>query len=170
LIELNFQKGSKLMRSRSLFSVMFTFVLAAVLAACGSSAPNANSSSSPKNTTGSGASNPSDAAKAYFVALYSGAATDLFICTGNTKVTDGLKQMAAAVSAGIAAGGVKVDTSGLTFETANQTGDSADVKVSGNVKSASAAGTSSEHVFPAQTLKMKNDNGWKVCGMGSATS
>ena len=103
------------------------------------------------------------------MALYSGAATDQFICTGNTKVTDGLKQMDAAVSAGIASGGFKVDTSGLTFETANQTGDSADVKIRGTVKSTSAAGTSSDHVFPAQTLKMKNDNGWKVCGMSSAT-
>ena len=168
------------MRLYFLLATMFVLVFAA----CGSSASNANPTAAPTtivaattiaptNTAASGVSSadtPSDQAKAYFAALYSGAATDKFICTGNAKVTDGLKQMAAAVSAGITAGGVKVDTSGLTYETANQTGDSADVKVSGNVKSASAAGTSSEHAFPAQILTMKNDNGWKVCGMGKATS
>ncbi len=161
------------MKSGSSFAVIFALVITAILSGCGSSTSIANPTASPTNAViggVSGADNPSDVAKGYFAALYSGAATDQFICTGNTTVTDGLKKMGDAVRAGIASGGIKVDTSGLTFETANQTGDSADVKISGKVKSASAAGTSSEHVFPAQILKMKNENGWKVCGMSSATS
>jgi hypothetical protein len=163
----------------------FHFLLASLftlaVAACGS-ASNANPTAAPAkvappalaptNTVASGVSsadNPADAAKAYFVALYSGAATDQILCSGNPTVTAGLKQMGNAVSAGIAAGNVKIDMSGLTYETANQTSDSADVKVSGQIMTTSAAGTAKASDFPPQILKMKNDNGWKVCGMGKAT-
>ena len=154
------------MKTRSSFAAMFALVLAAILSGCGGSASNGNASSSSANSAG--ADNPADVAKGYFVALYSGAATDPFICTGNAAVTNGLKQMGDAVAAGITSSGAKVDTSGLTYETANQTGNTADVKVSGKVKTVSAAGTSSAHDFPPQTLKMKKDNGWKVCGMGAS--
>jgi len=156
------------MKTRSSFAVMFALVLAAILSSCGASASNTNSSSSPANSAGSGAGSPADAAKGYFVALYSGAATDQLLCTGNPTATDPLKKMGNALSASITGSGAKVDTAGLTYETANQTGDSADVKVSGKVKTTTTAGTSSETNLPTQTLKMKNDNGWKVCGMGGS--
>jgi hypothetical protein len=159
------------MKTRSSFAVMFALVFAAILSSCGASASNTNSSSSPANSAGSGASgagSPADAAKGYFVALYSGAATDLLLCTGNPTATDPLKKMGNALSASITGSGAKVDTAGLTYETANQTGDSADVKVSGKIKTTTTAGTSTESNLPTQTLKMKNDNGWKVCGMGAS--
>jgi len=159
------------MKSRSIVAVMFTLILAAILSGCGASASNPNSSSSPANSAGNGASaagSPADAAKGYFVALYSGAATDQFICTGNPAATAPLKQMGDALSASLSASGAKVDTSGLTYETANQTTDSADVKVSGKVTTTTKAGTSTVSNLPTQTLKMKNDNGWKVCGMGAS--
>ena len=161
------------MKSRISFAVTFALVLAVILSGCGGTTSNANtSSSSPSNSVVSGASsadNPADAAKGYFVALYSGAATDQLLCTGNPAATDPLKKMGNALSASITASHAKVDTSGLTYETASQSGDSADVKVSGKVKATLPSGTSTESNLPTQTLKMKNDNGWKVCGMGSAT-
>ncbi len=160
------------MKSRISFAVTFALVLAVILSGCGGTTSNANtSSSSPSNSVVSGASsadNPADAAKGYFVALYSGAATDQLLCTGNPAATDPLKKMGNALSASITGIGAKVDTAGLTYETANQTGDSADVKVSGKVKTTTTAGTSTESNLPTQTLKMKNDNGWKVCGMGAS--
>lgn len=85
-------------------------------------------------------------------------------------MTAKLKQMGDAVAAGIAAGNVKIDMAGLTYETANQTSDSADVNVSGQIVTTSAAGTAKASDFPPQTLKMKNDNGWKVCGMGTTAT
>jgi hypothetical protein len=154
------------MKTRSSFAVLFTLVIAAILSGCGGSTSSTNTSASPANSAG--ADNPAEVAKGYFVALYSGAATDPFICTGNAALTNGLKQMGDAVAAGITSSGAKVDTAGLTYETANQTGDTANVKVSGKVKTVSAAGTSSAHDFPPQTLKVKKDNGWKVCGMGAS--
>ncbi len=62
------------------------------------------------------------------------------LCTGNPAASDPLKKMGNALSASITGSGAKDDTAGLTYETANQTGDSAGVKVSGKVKATLPSG------------------------------
>ena len=80
-------------------------------------------------------------------------------------MTDVLKKVALVVSRSLEASNAKFDVSALTYETANQSSDSANVKVSGKLTIVSAAGTSRSGEFPVMTLQMKNESGWKVCGM-----
>jgi hypothetical protein len=111
---------------------------------------------------GGGGGNPADAAKAFFEAVFAGKGDPApLICkSGGDAFKKGMESM----KAGFAASGGTVDVSGLKFETANQTGDSADVKVTGKIK-VSAGGQSMEQDFPPNVVvKMKNEGGWKVCG------
>lgn len=143
------------MKQRStLVVVAISFALSLLLAACGGGAASSSSSS---NTSSSGG--PTDGAKAFFDALYSGNALDNLICKANAAAADGMKQSAKTITAS----GAKIDTSGLAYEASNQNGDTADVKVSGKLKS-SVSGVSTDMDFPAITVHMKNESGWKFCG------
>ena len=62
-----------------------------------------------------------------------------------------------------AASGAKIDLGGLTFTSQNESGDTAEVVVAGKIK-VEISGNSQELDYPQSTIKMKNENGWKVCG------
>ncbi len=130
-----------------------------VLSACGSSA----SSSGGAASSGSGGS-PADAAKGFYAGLYGDGQIDQFVCGSNKASVDAITQSVNASKSALAASNAKIDVSGLTYAVANQSGDSADVKVSGQITT-TVAGTSNATDFPPVTLKMKNESGWKVCGM-----
>jgi len=150
------------MKQKWALTVLF-FGLAVVLAACGGGAPSSNSTS---NTSSSGSGgNPADAAKGFYSGLYGDGNIEQYVCSSNKAAVDGIKQGVEASKKQLAAANTKIDVSGLKYETANQSGDSADVKVSGKIKM-TTAGNSMESDFPAVTLKMKNESGWKVCGAG----
>jgi hypothetical protein len=151
-------KGRTLfMKQRISLTVIASFVMALILSACGGAAGP---------TSGSGSSaggSPADAAKGYYEAMYTGGSAENFFCTGDAATTAALKQGLDAAKAAMAAAKTKVDISGLKFDASNQTGDAADVKVSGKLKT-TVGGNSIDTDYPAITLKMKNQSGWKVCG------
>ena len=138
-----------------------SLVLVFILSACGGNAGGGGGTSG-GNTSGGGGS-PADAAKAFFDALFSGGAIDQYVCKSNAAAVDGLKQGVNTMKTSLAATGAKIDISGLKFEASNVSGDSADVKVSGKLKT-TANGNSMDTDYPPATLKMKNESGWKVCG------
>jgi predicted small secreted protein len=140
------------MKRTPLFTVVIV-ALALVLSACGGSTSNTSSNSG---------GDPTAAAKSFMEALYGGTATDAQFCkAGGAEAKAGLE----AGKQALTASGATVDVSGLKYEAANQSGDAADVKVSGKLK-VTVAGNSVEQDYPPFTLKMKNeDGGWKVCGM-----
>ncbi len=165
------------MKSRSAFAVMFALVFAAILSGCGASAAKATIASPTKveSTTvpatdsaasgTNGSDDPAVSAKGYFDALYSGAATAQFICNSPAASISTLTHFSDSVKAALEASGAKFDVSGFKYDTANQSGDAADVSVTGKFTTVSAAGTSTTSDFPALTLTMKNDSGWKMCGL-----
>jgi hypothetical protein len=148
------------MKQKMLFAVL-TFGMVVVLVACGSNAGSSSGSASSGN-----GSDPSGAAKGFYEGLYGSGQIDQFVCGSNKTAVDALKQAVESSKSAMAASKATIDVSGLKYETANQSGDSADVKVSGKLKM-SVAGNAQETDFPAITLKMKNENGWKVCGAGA---
>jgi hypothetical protein len=172
------------MKSRSVFAALFALVFAAILSGCAGSAsiakttpssptkvsPTAASPTTIAPTTSvssgsSGADNPAASAKGYFDALYSGIAITQFMCSAPAASISTLTHYGDSVTATLNASKAKFDVSGLKYETANLSGDSADVSVTGKVTTISAAGTSTSSDFPSLTLTMKNDNGWKICGL-----
>src|SRR5215467_6061456 len=138
-------------RKTTFVAVALSFVMALILSACGSSSGGGGGNSS------SGGGDPAAGAKGFYEALYSGGALDQFVCKAYAASADAMKSSAAALTTG----GAKIDLSGLKYEAANQSGDTADVKVSGKLKT-TVSGTSTDTDFPAITLKMKNESGWKV--------
>ncbi len=141
--------------------VLAVVVLGAMIAlsACGSSGSSSNTTSS----SGGGGS-PADAAKGFYDGLYGSGQIDQFVCASNKASVDAIKQSVTASKSALAASNASIDVSGLKYDVANQSGDSADVKVSGKIKT-TVGGASNDTDFPAITLKMKNESGWKVCGM-----
>jgi hypothetical protein len=110
---------------------------------------------------GGGGGDPAAAAKAFFEAAFTGKGdAAALVCKAGG---DDFKKGMDTIKSSLTASGATIDVSGLKFETANQSGDSADVKVSGKMK-LTASGTSMDQDFPATTIKMKNEGGWKVCG------
>lgn len=150
-----------MMKQKWALSVL-VFGLALVLAACGSGAP----SSSSNNRASSSGGNPADAAKGFYNGLYGDGKIEQFVCGSNKAAVDAIKQGVEASKKQMEAVKATIDVSGLKYETANQSGDAADVKVSGKIKT-TVSGVATEADMPAVTLKMKNESGWKVCGMGA---
>jgi maltose-binding protein MalE len=147
------------MKQKSVFAVI-VLVAMITLSACGSN----NSSSGGSSSSGGGGS-PADAAKGFYDGLYGNGQIDQYVCGSNKASVDAIKQGVDASKSAMAASKATIDVSGLKYEVANQSGDAADVKVSGKLKT-TVAGTSTDTDFPPVTLKMKNESGWKVCGMG----
>jgi len=150
------------MKQRSML-VVLGLVLAITLAACGN---NGGSGSGGSSSGSSGSGSPADAAKGFYDGLYGSGQIDQYVCSSNKAAVDSIKQSVESSKSALAASKASIDVSGLKYETANQSGDSADVKVSGKIKT-TVAGTSQETDFPPITLKMKNESGWKVCGFGA---
>lgn len=141
------------MKNKSMIVLLATsFVLSLLLAACGGGGSGGG------NTSSSGGG-PADGAKAFFDALYGGNSVDSLICGSNKAAAESYKQAAKTITSS----GAKIDTSGLKYDVSNQSGDSADVKVSGKLKT-TVSGVSTDTDFPAVTVKMKNESGWKFCG------
>jgi hypothetical protein len=151
-----------MMKQKWVLSVLI-FGLGIVLVACGGGAPASSPTSNTSSSGGGG--NPADAAKGFYDGLYGDGNIDQYVCGSNKAAVDAIKQGVEASKKQMAAANTKIDVSGLKYETANQSGDSADVKVSGKIKM-TASGNAMETDFPAVTLKMKNESGWKVCGAG----
>ncbi|MBX3083353.1 MAG: hypothetical protein KF716_17100 [Anaerolineae bacterium] len=144
------------MKRSSMFTALVAMLTFAVLlTAC-------NNNGGDTNNTSSSGGDPAGAAKAFFDALYGGTVADTMFCAANAAaVKTGLEQSKQALTAS----GAKIDVSGLKYDVANQSGDSADVKVSGKIKM-TVAGTTNEADYTPLTLNMKNEGGsWKVCGM-----
>lgn len=125
-----------------------------ILTACGNNSTN--------NTTSSSGGDPAAAAKAFYEALYGGSTSDAMFCNASAAtVKAAMDQSKAALTAS----GATIDVSGLTYTVANQSGDSADVKVAGKIKM-TVSGASNEVDYTPITVQMKNEGGtWKVCGM-----
>jgi hypothetical protein len=157
-----FNYGEESMNKRAMVLIVVLGIMTALTACGGSSTPSSSSSSS---SSGGGGS-PADAAKGFYEGLYGSGSIDQYICSSNKTAVDAVKQSVDAFKASMAASKASIDVSGLKYEAANQSGDSADVKVSGQIKT-TVAGNSTNVDFPAVTLKMKNESGWKVCGMGA---
>jgi hypothetical protein len=150
------------MNMKRLIFAVAVMVMSMLMSACGGGNNNnsAGSNSSGSNTSGS----PADAVKGFYAALYGGNSVDSYMCTSDKTASDAFKQAASASKSALAASGTTVDVSGLTFTVANQTSDSADVTVAGKLK-ITVGGNSTDTDFPAQKVKTKNENGWKVCGI-----
>lgn len=168
------------MKSHPSFAILFALVFIAILAGCTTASPTKSSPTAavatissaatvaPTNSTVSGSSSADDpavSAKGYFDALYSGSPITQFICSAPAASISSLTHFSDSITGALAASHAKFDLSGLNYKTANQSGDSADVSVSGKITTTSAAGTSTTSDFPALTLAMKNDGGWKICGL-----
>jgi hypothetical protein len=135
----------------SRFSKLFVFALFALaLVACNSGGGAAG-----------GGSDPAAAAKAFYDAAFAGTATIDMICStapNRDQIKDSFDQMRTQM----AQGGGTVDTSGVTFTVANQSGDTATVNVGGNLK-VTVSGVTTDVPMEGTTIPMKNENGWKVC-------
>ncbi len=120
--------------------------------------------------SGSGASSggtgtPADGAKAYFNAALGGQGDPMTLVCSSLPA-DQKKQMTdafAAMKSTYAQVNASLDLSGLTFTTQNQNGDTAEVVVAGTMK-VTANNSTQDVPFPSQTINMKNESGWKVCG------
>ncbi|MEO8613143.1 MAG: hypothetical protein ABI690_34950 [Chloroflexota bacterium] len=166
------------MKSRSAFAVIWALIFTIILAGCGASAPKATSAPSPtkvESTTVSptdsamseaaASDDPAASAKGYFDALYNGDPVDQFVCNSPDASISTLTNFSDSAKVALEISGAKFDVSGFKYETANQSGDTADVSVSGKYITVSAAGTSTTADFPTLTLTMKNEGGWKICGL-----
>lgn len=132
-------------------------LLVAVLAACGGGTSNNQTSSTSSGT-------PSDAVRAYFTAAFaSDGDPTTFLCNASKEAAQALLNGLNQMKASMAASGGSIDVGGLTFTTQNESGDSAEVVVAGKIK-VDIGGTAQETDFPPSTIKMKNENGWKLCG------
>lgn len=141
------------MKRSSVYTALVAMLaFAFFLTACGNNGTS--------NTSSGG--DPAAAAKAFYEALYGGTAADSMFCNASAaQVKAAMDQSKAALTAS----GAKIDVSGLTYTTANQNGDSADVKVAGKIKM-TVAGATNEADYTPITIQMKNEGGaWKVCGM-----
>ena len=145
---------------RSILAVMI-LAMGVILSACGGN----NGSNSNNSSSGGGNGSPSDAVKGYLTAVFAGNAIDSYLCTSDSAGSAAIKQGMNTIKTSLSASGATIDVSGLTYTVANQTSDTADVKVAGTLKM-TVGGNSSDAPFQAMTVKTKNESGWKVCGMG----
>lgn len=142
-------------RKSSLYMVALPLILTLLLAACGGGGGGGGTT-----TTGGG---PADAAKAFFDAAFAGNDITGMICSSNAAAAEGIAQGMQTMKDTLTASGAEIDTSGLTYTVKSESGDSAEVEVAGNIK-LTVAGTSQEQEYPAATIPLRNENGWKVCG------
>ena len=123
-----------------------------LLAACGGGASSGGGAQS-----GAG---PADVARQFFEVAFSGEGDIApLVCSAAAAQVEAMRESLAQM----AASGAEVDVSGLTFTAQNESGDTAEVVVGGTLK-ITVAGAEQEVDFPEQTIPMRNESGWKVCG------
>jgi hypothetical protein len=141
-------------RQTRFVTVLSILAIGLLLSACGGGAAS--------NTSGGG--DPAAAAKAFFDALYGGNPVDSMICSAAGSAAADMQASLEQMRDTLTASGATVDTSGLTFTTSNQSGDTADVTVGGNLK-VTVSGVTTDTPFTGAVMKMRNEGGsWKVCG------
>ncbi len=138
------------MNNRPILVISLLAIL--LLAACGGGASSGGGAQS-------GGATPADVARQFFDAVYSGGDIAPLVCSAAAESVESMREGLAS----IAASGAEVDVSGLTFTTQNESGDTAEVLVAGNIK-VSVSGVEQEVPFPETPIPMRNENGWKVCG------
>ncbi|MBL8119184.1 MAG: hypothetical protein JNJ78_16735 [Anaerolineae bacterium] len=140
------------------FSLLLGLVLAILLAACGGG-PAAPADSPNAQTGGT----PEDAARSFFTNAMQGNDVSALICSSNAAGAASIQQGMDALKTSLAASGATIDTSGLTFTKTSESGDTAEVEVGGVIK-LTIGETATEQPYPAATITLKNESGWKVCG------
>jgi hypothetical protein len=113
---------------------------------------------------GGGTSNtPDGAVKAWFDAAFAG---NVDTVKANTcSASQATVETSSEQFAAIAGAGATVDTSGLTYTKATESGDNATVSIGGNIK-VTVAGVDSEQPMTGMTVPLVKESGaWKVCGM-----
>ena len=109
---------------------------------------------------GGGGGAPDQAARQWFEALAKGdqdAMQNLTCADSQSSVTDAIGALASM------AGSVKIDISGLSFKTTEESGDTASVQVTGNIK-VELLGQSAEEPIDEAMPMVKEGGNWKVCG------
>jgi hypothetical protein len=107
---------------------------------------------------------PADAAKTFFLDTWAGKNVASSMCTSNPAgaqtVKQGLVQLTNTLQ-----GKATIDGSGLKFKTSSQSGNSAQVKLTGKFTLIVPGHTDATLQFSETTINMKNEGGsWKVCG------
>lgn len=111
--------------------------------------------------TGSAGNTPEDAVKAWFEAAFAANVDGV-----KAQTCAGAQGMVEEMAATFGAEGVPVDSSGLTFTTASQEGNSAVVTISGSFKT-TVQGQEMELPLDGMTLPLVLEDGaWKVCNLG----
>jgi hypothetical protein len=151
--------------------ILLCAVIALMAAACGgapagnATAPAAGDSTpAGESNAASSAGGPADAVRGYMLAALTGEGeVGDFICStiaddlrnqiisGMSTVADSYEQM-----------GATLDLSGLTYTVENETADSADVVLGGQITF--TVGGVSQTAPMTTTYRAVNENGWKICG------
>lgn len=139
-------------------------VLVLALAACGGSSGGGDDSGG--NGGGAvSAATPADGARAFFSAVFTGESADAqnYICSALAE--QGADEMVAAfdtMKTVLTVAGGTIDISGMVFTTTSESGDNAQVRVSGALKSSQQGVEELE--FPEMDVPMAREGGvWKVC-------
>ena len=139
------------MNNRRILVISLLAIL--LLAACGGGASTGGGGAQ------SGGATPAAVAQQFFEAVYSGGDIAPLVCSSAAAAVESMREGLSS----IAASGATVDVSGLTYTTQNESGDTAEVVVTGVIK-VSVSGVEQEVPFPETPIPMRNENGWKVCG------
>jgi hypothetical protein len=118
------------------------------------------------DTTGGGS--PADVARAWFNAAFAGDADTVRAntCTAGQDQAQTVADTYAGMTAALQ--GAEVDYSGLTYTTANESGDNATVEIGGNVRVTVAGQTTEQPMSggdePIEMPLVREGGVWKVCG------
>ncbi len=96
--------------------------------------------------------------------MFSGGDVNQYLCTANAAQAKAISQGMDTIKQSLAASGAKIDPSNLKFDAAAPSGDTAQVTVSGKLKT-TIGSNSTDTDYPSTKISMKNEGGsWKVCG------
>lgn len=141
------------MNNRRILVISLLAIL--LLAACGGGASSGGGAQS-------GGASPADVVRSAYQIMFTGEGDIApLVCSAFVSEVERMQ----ASFAQMAQTGAEIDISGLTFTTQNESGDTAEVVVAGNIKM-TVAGAETETPFPPTTMITRNENGWKVCGGG----
>ncbi|MBX3062139.1 MAG: hypothetical protein KF726_04135 [Anaerolineae bacterium] len=130
----------------------------------GANTGGAGATSDGSTSGGATAGDPVAAAQIFVQSLYAGGVVDGMLCLTDANAATSVRTAMEQTRDSAMTNGGTVDTSALTYMVTNQTADSAEVAVDGNL-SITANGSTNASTFPPTTLRMRNEGGvWKVCG------
>lgn len=146
------------MQRKSRLYVVVLPLIVFLLAACGGGGGGNTT------TNNSSAGSPADAVKGFFDAVFAGEDVTALICTSNAEQAAAIAQGMETMRETLTSSGAEIDTSGLTYTVKSESGDTAEVEVSGNIK-VTVSGVSQDQPYPAVPVPVRNEGGtWKVCG------